>query len=231
MEQDLAGVFLHMSLTIWVSVREGSLGRKPRHCKDCGLCCQASSRKVLLSFHFYQQCWERQNGIRIHFHPRDCCLFWGFSLSLSQWKHACPLDVSYWTAANYLMSVRVFLVTGTHDLPSSCLVRCRRTRGRPWKFPRAVPWEMVWSKPRGNSHWSGVFLSHTWKPLAMARSHIPWTQYAGWDFYPGWGNRPSFITSGTSNPWFQPTLQGIYYFTLFIDEVIKFFLPKGLAQY
>lgn len=80
MQQDLAGVFLHTSLAVWVSVRAGSLGRKPRHCKDCGLCCQASSRKVLLSFHFYQQCWERQNRIRVHFHPRDCCLFWGFFL-------------------------------------------------------------------------------------------------------------------------------------------------------
>lgn len=49
----------HISL-LWVSVREVSGGQKPRHCKGYGLCCQALSRKGLLSFYFYHQCWERQ---------------------------------------------------------------------------------------------------------------------------------------------------------------------------
>lgn len=95
------------------------------------------------------------------------CFGVSFFFSFLKWKHACSLDVSSWTAANYLMSVRVFLVIGTHDLPSSCLVRSRRTRGRPWKFTRAVPWEMVWSKPRETV----IDLGFSW---VTHESHLPW---------------------------------------------------------
>lgn len=96
-------------LLLWVSVREAARGQKPRHCRGCGLRCQAFSRKGLLRFHFYHQCWERQKGKRARFHETVATLgIPGFSFR--KLKHACPRAVSHWPAADYLRSVSLSLL-------------------------------------------------------------------------------------------------------------------------
>lgn len=94
---------------LWLSVREAAPGQKPRHCRGCGLWCQALSRKGHLRFHFYHQCWERQKGKRARFHETVATLgIPGFSFRKS--KHACPWAVSHWPAADYLRSVSLSLL-------------------------------------------------------------------------------------------------------------------------
>lgn len=141
MQQDLIGVFLHTSLAVWVLEQAVWVGSHvTAKTGDC-------VAKLLPGRFFSVSTFTSSVGKGrmgygyISILGNAVCF--GVSFFFLKWKHACPLAVSCWTAASYLRSVRVFLVTGTHDLPSSCLVRCRWTRGRPWKFIRAVPWETV----------------------------------------------------------------------------------------